>query len=119
MLNKAELFILPTLEKITESDWKRWKKIRLRAIDDFCAETFRQVQQLADSDDEIHERHRKLYRLVTDRDREICEVFDPLTRSRAILQIVNLYRVGLIAAHDMQQFSAELQAVCREFLARR
>lgn len=107
------------MEKITESDWKRWKKIRLRAIDDFCAETFRQVQQLANDDDEIHERHRKLYRLVTDRDHEICELFDPLTRSRAILQIVTLHRIGLITERDMQQFSEELQALCGEILARR
>ena len=95
---------------ITESDWKVWKTLRLRCIDKYCTETFAQVQQLSKNTDPVHDRHRALYQLVMKRDRQIEELFDPLTRSRAIMQIVNLYRSGLVSDEELRLFSEPLQS---------
>jgi len=101
---------------ITESDWKIWKALRLRTIDVFCHDTFDKVQELADRTTAVHERHRKLHQLVADRDREIEQLFDPKTRSRAIIQLLNLYRSDLISDTDIDLFSAELQIFLRDRL---
>jgi len=34
---------------ITEADWKTWKALRLRCIDQYCTQTFDRVQQLSRS----------------------------------------------------------------------
>lgn len=99
---------------INESDWKKWKALRLTCIDDFCEETFSKVRKLADSDEPIHEKHRKLYRLVEKRDREIVALFDPMKRSSAILQLVNLYRTERIGDKDVNQFSEALCAFLQD-----
>ncbi len=95
--------------KITEADWKVWKALRLRAIDKYCEETFSQLQALIDNKDRVHDRHRRLYQLVTERDDLIEQLFDPLTRNRALFQLPNLYRLGLISAEEISLFSDELQ----------
>jgi len=100
--------------EITESDWKIWKALRLRTIDKFCHQTFDQVQQLAKDQTAVHERHRKLYQLVTDRDQEIEQLFDPMKRSIAPLQLMNLYRIGLISDDDISLFSESLQSICHQ-----
>jgi len=99
---------------ITEADWKIWKVLRLRCIDQFCTQTFDQIQQLSRGTDPIHDRHRELYQLVTDRDREIVQLFDPLTRSRAIMQLINLHRSGLVSNDDISRFSEPLQSICHQ-----
>lgn len=93
---------------IKETDWKKWKALRLRCIDDFCHETFSKVCKLSEKDGPVHDRHRELYRLVTDRDTEIEQRFDPQTRSRAVVQLLSLYRDGLITDADVEKFSREL-----------
>lgn len=95
--------------KIKEADWKVWKALRLRTIDRFCEDTFLQLQTLIDSAEAVHERHRKLYQFVAKRDREIEQLFDPLTRNRALLQVPNLYRMDLISVEEVSLFSDELQ----------
>lgn len=104
------------LNKITisEADWKVWKALRLRTIDKFCEQTFSQLQQLIDGEAAIHDRHRLLYQLVTERDQQIEELFDPLTRNRSLHQLLNLYRVGLIEDEDLSPFSDELQYFVQE-----
>ena len=98
---------------ISEDDWKIWKALRLRTIDKFCHTTFERVQQLAAAKKPIHDRHRELYQLVTDRDREIEQLFDPLTRSRSVLQLRVLYMNGLVSDDEISLFSEDLQSVCR------
>ncbi len=100
---------------IKESDWKKWKQLRLQAIDRYCATTFAQVQEITDGDASIHDRHRDLHELVSRRDKEIVQLFDPLTRSRTIGQLMNLHRGGLVSNNDLMQFSDELQAAVRDF----
>lgn len=95
--------------KISEADWKIWKALRLRTIDKFCEQTFSKLQKLIDGEEAIHDRHRFLYQLVTKRDRQIEELFDPLTRNRSLHQLLNLYRVGLIGDEDLSLFSDDLQ----------
>lgn len=99
---------------ITEADWKIWKALRQRCIDQFCARTFDQIKQLSHGTDPIHDRHRELYQLVMDRDREIEQLFDPLTRSRAIMQLINLHRSGLVSDDDISSFSEPLQSICNQ-----
>ena len=93
---------------IKESDWKKWKALRLRCIDDFCHETFSKIGELDGKDESIHDKHRALYRLRTDRDQEIQVLFDPMKRSAAIMQLINLYRSDRINDDDVTQFSEEL-----------
>lgn len=56
----------------------------------------------------MHEKHRKLYRLIDKRDREITELFDPLKHSAATMQLLKLYLSNRITDDDVMQFSEEL-----------
>jgi len=40
---------------ITESDWKKWKKLRLKCIDDFCHATFEEVGKLSAVEEPVHD----------------------------------------------------------------
>jgi len=102
---------------ITEADWKIWKALRLRCIDKYCTQTFDRVQQLSRHSDPVHDRHRALYQLVTERDREIEQLFDPLRRSRAIMQLTNLYRSDLVSDDDICLFSEPLQSFINQVKA--
>lgn len=96
------------MRDITESDWKKWKTLRLKCIDDFCHATFKQVSELSEEERPVHDLHRELYRLVADRDNEIERRFDPMKRSQAITQLIFLYRDGLITDADVEQFTEDL-----------
>jgi hypothetical protein len=100
--------------EISEPDWKKWKKLRLRCIDDFCHETFTMVREIDNREEPIHDKHRALYRLVDERNDEIMEWFDPKTRSRAIVQLLNLYRSDRVRDEDVAQFSGELSAFLQD-----
>ncbi len=97
-----------------EPDWKRYKPLRKLAIERFCTGVFKETADIAaQSDGTAHDRYRELYRLVKERDKEIVQLFDPLSRSRATMQLIGLCRFGLVTEDELTIFSNDLQVSVR------
>ena len=96
---------------ISEPDWKRFKSLRLLAIERFCNAVHKEAAAItASNEGTAHERYRELYQLMEKRDKEIVQLFDPHTRSRAVRQLVGLCRFGLVAENELNVFSDDMQS---------
>ncbi len=97
-----------------EPDWKRYKPLRETAIERFCNDVLKKAAEIASqSGGTAHDRYRELYGLIKKRDKEIGQLFDPLTRSRATMQLVGLCRFGLVTEEELAVFSDDLQRSVR------
>ena len=99
---------------ISEPDWKRFKPLRKLAIERFCSSVLKEAATItASNEGTAHERYRELYQLVDERDKEIVQLFDPHTRTRAVMQLVGLCQMWLVTEDELTVFSDDLQSRVR------
>jgi hypothetical protein len=92
-----------------ESDWKIFKKIKERAIDEFCTIALNEIREAAGNEEERpHDRYLKLYRLVENRDQQLSILFDHHSRSKAVLQLIGIRAEGLADEDLLSELSPEL-----------
>ncbi len=97
-----------------EPDWKRFKLLRKLAIERFCNGVLKEAAAIAENTEGgAHERYRQLYQLMDERDKEIVQLFDPHTRSRAAIQLIGLCQMWLVTEDELSVFSDDLQARVR------
>jgi len=95
---------------MNEPDWKRYKPLRKRAIERFCNDVLQDAAAVTTSSEgAAHERYRQLYQLMQKRDKQIVQVFDPLTRSRAATQLIGLFQRRLVSDDELAVFSHDVQ----------
>ena len=103
---------------MNEPDWKRYKLLRELVIERFCAGVFDEAANIAARPDgTAHDRYCELYKLIMERDKEIVQLFDPLTRSRATMLLIGLCRLGLVTQDELCVFSEDLQMLVRSHIA--
>ena len=68
----------------------------------------------SDPDIGAHGRYGKVYGVIHNRDRDIADAFNDLSRSNALLKLGIMNRLGLITKDEIERFSEETQ----EWLAR-
>ena len=79
-----------------ESDWKKFKVIRERAIERFCTQALDEFGAvIANTDEPVHDRYLRLYELVQQRDKQLSSIFDSYSRSMASLQLTLIRSNGL------------------------
>lgn len=96
-------------QQIPERDWKTWKPLFQIALDRFCERTLAGAAKYQSGEGTAHERYLKLYEYVKRRDRELAEVFDYFSRSKALLQIALAAKKKLITPEELKTFSQETQ----------
>ena len=96
---------------ISESDWKKFKKIKEAALERFCGTILKDVSEgLASKDNPTnHGKYLYLYKLIENYDKQIALLFDDHSRSKATIQLIMLRREGLIEDTDIQGLSNELK----------
>jgi hypothetical protein len=95
---------------VSESDWKKFKNIKEKALDKFCGLALDDFRKIINSPGQTnHERYISLYKLVQDYDKRIIQMFDDHSRSKAGIQLVLMKSEGLIDNVDFQHLSPELQ----------
>ncbi len=67
----------------------------------------------ASNEGTAHERYRELHQLMDERNKEIVQLFDPHTRSRAVMQLVGLCQMWLVTEDELTIFSNDLQVSVR------
>ena len=91
-----------------ESDWKKFKKIKERALERFCAEALAEFEEAIRQEGlSNHERYLSLYKLVQDTDKRLSALFDGHSRSRAEQQLFLMRCEGLVEDHELDGMSDE------------
>jgi len=92
-----------------EADWKRFKKVKVLALERFCAEAMSDFEgAIQEEDSSNHGRYLYLYKLVENADKRLSLLFDGHSRSKAQLQLTLLRSEGLVEDHELEGMSDEL-----------
>lgn len=96
---------------ISESDWKKFKKIKEKALEDFCGTILSDIKDGLGSKDNPtnHGKYIYLYRLIENYDKQIALLFNDHSRSKAAIQLMMLRGEGLVIDADVKELSVELQ----------
>ena len=95
--------------KITESDWKKFKKIRESALERFCGAAMDDFEEaISNRDTSNHARYLYLYKLVEAYDKRIALLFNDYSRSKAMMQLMFLRQEGLVTNDELETLSEEL-----------
>ena len=94
---------------IKESDWKIFRRLHGIALERYCQRVLDEVKLATVCDDSFHDCYLKLYRLMQERDRTMARAFDDLSRSTALLRLVNILNEGLLTDEELKEFSQEFQ----------
>lgn len=89
-----------------ESDWKKFRVVRERALERFCERVLANAGACIQSPGETaHERYLRLFKLLREEDKDLAFMFDYLSRSKAWLQLVAMYVRKLVTEDEFAQFS--------------
>lgn len=93
-----------------ESDWKLFKEIKERAIDQYCRTALSEFGGIIDNEDQsAHERYLYLYKIIDNTNRKMSLLFDGHSRSKAGLQLLVIRREGLADEQLVSKLSEEFQ----------
>lgn len=97
-------------DKMKESDWKVFKKIKEQAIEKYCAKCFCEFRDImADDTKTVHERYGLNYEAVRKKDKRMAILFDGQSRSGAMLQLFGMRKEGLVDEAFLEQLSVEFR----------
>lgn len=95
---------------ISESDWKKYKKLKEIALDRFCQGVLADAKTIAQHGAlSAHARYGMLYGIIHDRNRDMARMFDGLARSSA------LFKLTLMVSHNLLT-EAELSILSEDAL---
>ncbi len=94
---------------MNESDWKVFKKIKDKAIEQFCAQALHEFEEvISDKKEHVHHRYLHLYKLVENTDKRMALLFNDHSRSKATMQLVAIRGAGLADEGLLSKLSDEL-----------
>ncbi|MGH8177549.1 MAG: peptide ABC transporter substrate-binding protein [Steroidobacter sp.] len=100
------------MKGIRESDWKRLRELKPVALDRFCSRVLSDVEKASSASAATsHQRYLTIYELIQDRDKELGQIFDGLSRSNAVGKLVLMYRAALVTEDELTSFSEEIRSV--------
>jgi hypothetical protein len=100
------------MRKISDSDWKQFKKVRELALERFSQRILDESRSILENTSlSAYERYLKLYKLIEKRDEEMAGAFDDLRRSTAILYLRGMFWLNLLTNEEVALFSPEVQSV--------
>ena len=97
------------MSDITETDWKIFKSIREKAIETYCQRCLAEYQEIIDSDESAHNRYHLMYRSVENLDKQMEQIFQNLSRSKAILELTAIRGEELVDETLVSKLSPEWQ----------
>jgi len=96
--------------RITESDWRKFKRVKEVALEKICGRLIDDVKEVIDGKNSSnHKKYIYMYELMENYDKRIAKIFDYNSRSKAMMQLVLMRSEGLLDKQDISSFSAGLQ----------
>lgn len=93
-----------------ESDWKKFKMIKEKAIERFCSQALEEFGEvISNTEEHVHNRYLLLYKLVHNRDKEMSRIFDDHSRSKAPIQLTAIRANGLADESLLAELSEEFR----------
>ena len=91
--------------QMKESEWKKFKKLKALCLERFCDDVLNEATHICKSGDKTaHQRYGDLYKLIRDKDKELANAFDGLSRSKAFIQLMMMYSMGLVEEEQLDEF---------------
>jgi hypothetical protein len=95
---------------IKESDWKLFRRFHPIALARFCERVLKDSEIIISAGSKNHhERYLELYKLVSEKDKELGRLFNDFRRSTALIQLKFICSLLLLTQEEMAQFSPEAQ----------
>lgn len=99
---------------ITESDWKKFKKLREVALERFCQRSLADVQTTLDqTGSTYHEKYLQLFTLIKKTDKNLAQLFDDPSRSHALLHLMLIRSENLLSDEELAVLSPEILAATK------
>jgi hypothetical protein len=104
---------------MTESEWKKFKKLKAICLERFCERVLANASSIVNAKGRTSlESYHDLYRLIQDEDKKLEKAFDGLSRSRAFMQLLLMYRMELVEESELDAFEAETRNEIRRIESR-
>jgi pyruvate-formate lyase-activating enzyme len=108
-LGEDLVYLLPTLSEanlMREPDWKIFKQIKQKAIEEYCEQALKEFSEIINDDKEhVHNRFLLIRRLAQNREKEMSLIFDYDSRSKAPIQLMLIRKEGLADNHLLNKLS--------------
>jgi len=102
------------MRAIPETDWKKLRALKTRALNDVCARILDAIAQIVQNrDGREHEAYLALWELLQTQDDLIASLFDDFKRSTALYKLAAWQRHGLVTESDLAWFTEETQATVK------
>jgi hypothetical protein len=102
------------MRAIPETDWKKLRALKTRALNDACARILDAVAQIVQNrDGREHAAYLALWELIQKEDAWIASMFDDFKRSTAVYKLAAWQRHGLVSERDLAWFTEETQAAVK------
>ena len=99
------------MNSIAEKDWKLLRSMKEEKLNLACGEILQKVsKEMEFEENEEHKSYLKVWEILNSEDRKICEMFDDLKRSNAILKLVSWQQNGLLTEQEISKFSAQTRS---------
>jgi hypothetical protein len=103
--------------RISEADWKLFRKVKPLALERFCQRVLSEIVGIAsDSTKGSHERYLNVFKQLQARDDELAAAFNDSRRSTAFVQLSRVRSLGLLTDEEIAEFSAESRGVMALYL---
>jgi len=101
---------------IPESDWKKFKPLRDKALENLCDRILSEIAATSAEDAlSSHEKYLKIYSQITDHNKELGRIFDGFSRSRALAQLAMIQSRDLLEPGEFECFSESTQEYLAHF----
>ena len=98
------------MSSVPERDWKVLSGLKANLLNAACESVFQRVEQmLSTRHGQEHASYLALWQLIQDNDKAIAEMFDDMTRGKAIYKIAALRHHGILSDTQLALFSQETQ----------
>ena len=94
--------------QLPECDWKVLRNLEPELLDRFCKRVLDELQSIAaDAQKSNHKRYGDIYALIRDRDKELANAFDGLSRSCAYMKLTIMHSYQLLTPEELNRFTPE------------
>jgi len=94
-----------------ESDWKKFKAIKEKAIERFCTQALDEFGAvISKTDEHAQDRYLHLQKLLKSRDKEMSSIFNEHSRYHAQMQLMAIRARGLADEALLAELSDEFRA---------
>jgi hypothetical protein len=104
------------MRTIPESDWKKMRGVKDRAVNRFCAEALTDLKveiEAADLTTGAHKVYRAVWKLLEDRDSALGDLFDDWRRSTAYVTLMAWARSGIMTKDEFESLSDDTKTIVR------